>query len=625
MSGSFERDCYPPRLRLLIASVLALAFPLVVGAVVSLATREPSLDALLGAALFGVLAFLADLKPVPLDESTTRSVSLAFVFVLASTILFGWAYGVVIGALSVTASQLVEHRPMRRTLFNGAAYALAAFAAAIPGLFTAAESVNVLTTTIWAFVGGGLFVLVNVGLVCLAVSLHTGQPFRVLLVDNMRHAGAAFLTMASLAALAIVLWMSHPALIALLAGPLAALTLYQRSALDWRIANRAAHTDSLTGLGNHRAYELDLEETMARVRENGGGFALCYIDVDNFKDINDTFGHPAGDAALGELARMLVDTGHGVRAFRFGGDEFALIIDRPLGEARAHLEALCDRVATTEFEANVPVTISAGLAAFPLHARAADELQRLVDSSLYAAKEGGRNGVRAYDPTARTIKSVAAQKRLAVRRTRLKVAESLIRLVDARDTYTGRHSQSVSLMSASIAEHLGLEEDVVEQVRLAALLHDLGKILLSDDVLQKPSALSDEEFALVRAHPELGASLLVGLEIDPVDNWVRHHHEHWNGSGYPFGLSGEQIPLGSRIILVADAYDAITSDRSYRPAASPSEAIVEILGSAGRQFDPNVVAAFLAHMEETQAAEARTGLERVLSFDAPLVAPRMVA
>ena len=623
MSGSSERDLYPPRLRLLIASVYALAFPVVAGAVITLATHETSLDVLLGAALFGVLAFLADLRPVPLDESTNRSVSLAFVFVLASTILFGWEYGVVIGALSVTASQLVERRPIRRTLFNGGAYALAAFAAAVPGVFAAAT--DSLSTTMWAFGGGALFVLVNVGLVCLAVSLHTGQSFGALMVDNMRHAGAAFLTMASLAALAIVLWTTHPALIALLAGPLAALTLYQRSALDWRIANRAAHTDSLTGLGNHRAYELDLEETMARVREEGGGFTLCYIDVDNFKDINDTFGHPAGDGALSEFAAMLADVENGVRAFRFGGDEFALIIDRPVGSARSHVQALCDRVATAEFEANVPVTISAGLAEFPLHARSTDELQRLVDSSLYAAKAGGRNGVRAYDPAARAITSVDAQMRLAVRHTRLKVAESLIRLVDARDTYTGRHSQSVSVLSAAIAETLGLDDDVVEQVRLAGLLHDLGKILLSDDVLQKPSKLSEEEFALVRAHPELGASLLLGLEIDPVDDWVRHHHEHWDGSGYPFGLTGEEIPLGSRIILVADAYDAITSDRSYRAAASPSEAVFEIARLAGRQFDPNVVAAFLAHLDETHTVDTRAGIEQLLVADAPLTASRLVA
>jgi len=625
MSGPSETDSYPPRLRLLIASVYALALPVVAGAVISLATGEPSPDALLGAALFGVLAFLADLRPVPLDESGNRSVSLAFVFVLASAILFGWAYAVVIGALSVTASQLVEHRPIRRTLFNGGAYALAAFAASIPGAFGEIDTTDMLSTTVWAFAGGALFVLVNVGLVCLAVSLHTGQRLSSLLIDNIRHAGAGFLTMASLAALAIVLWTAQPALLALLAGPLAALLLYQQSAIGWRIATRAAHTDSLTGLGNHRAYELDLDETVARVRSQGGGFSLCYLDVDNFKEINDLFGHPAGDAALGELAQILTAPEDGVRAFRVGGDEFALIIDRPLGQARSHVQALCERVATSVFEANVPVTISAGLAAFPLHSDSVDELESLVDSSLYAAKEGGRNGVRVYDPTAQTIRSVDTQKRLAVRHTRLQVAESLIRLVDTRDTYTGRHSQSVAVMSAAIAEKLGLDEETVEQVRLAGLLHDLGKILLPDNVLQKPSALSEEEFALVRAHPELGASLLLGLEIDPVDTWVRHHHEHWDGSGYPFGFAGDQIPLGSRIILVADAYDAITSTRSYRDAASPSEAIVEIVGSAGRQFDPNVVAAFLSHMEETHDADTRRGLEQFLSVETDDVVPRLVA
>lgn len=617
-----ERD-YPPRLRWLIASVFALTTPVLVGAVVSLGLREPEPEALFGAAVFGLLAFLADLKPVPLDESRMRSVSLAFVFVLAATVLFGWAYGVVIGAVSVTASQIVEHRPVRRLLFNGGCYALAAFAAAAPGLWL--HSTDVLESTVWAFGGGALFVLVNVGLVCLAVSFYGGERLGALLIDNMRHAGAAFLTMASLAALAIVLWESHPGLLALLTGPLAALTLYQRSALDWRIANRAAHTDSLTGLGNLRAYELDLEETTDRSDEMGDGFCLCYVDVDSFKEINDTFGHPAGDAALSGLAKMLAAPEKGIRAFRFGGDEFALIIERPLDEARVLVEELCERVATTVFESDVPVTISAGIASYPSHAREIDELQRIVDSSLYAAKSGGRNGVRAYDPTARAIRSIDAQKQLAVRHTRLKVAESLIRLVDARDTYTGRHSQSVSELSAAIAIQLDLDDDVLAQIRLAGLLHDLGKILLSDEVLQKPSALSDEEFALVRAHPELGASLLLGLEIDPVDEWVRHHHEHWDGSGYPYGLSGEQIPLGSRIILVADAYDAITSARSYREAATPAEAIAEITRSAGRQFDPNVVAAFLSHMEQTDAAETRAGLESVLAFESDLAQRRLVA
>jgi putative nucleotidyltransferase with HDIG domain len=168
--------------------------------------------------------------------------------------------------------------------------------------------------------------------------------------------------------------------------------------------------------------------------------------------------------------------------------------------------------------------------------------------------------------------------------------------VDARDTYTGRHSHSVAVTSAAIAVQLGLEPEVVEQVRLAGLLHDLGKILLADDVLQKPTGLTEEEMTLVRTHPELGASLLLGLQVEPVDEWVKHHHEHWDGTGYPYRLAGEAIPLGSRIILVADAFDAITSDRSYRAALSVDEAVAEIRAAAGQQFDPMVVAAFEAHL-----------------------------
>jgi diguanylate cyclase (GGDEF)-like protein len=619
MSGQLERD-YPPRLRRLISCVFALAGPVVAGAVVSLALQQRAVNVLLGAAALGILAFLADLKPVPLDETRDRSVSLAFVFVLASTILYGWELGVVIGAASVTLSQVVEHREMRRTLFNGGAYALAAFAAASPSLVLSPDNLSPMVTTGWAFLGGALFVLVNVGLVCLAVSFHSGISFRTLLVDNVRHAGPAFLTMASLAALAVVLWGVHPFLIALLAGPLAALTLYQRSALDWRIANRAAHTDSLTGLGNHRAFELDLEETIDRSRSDGRGFALCYVDVDLFKEINDSFGHPAGDACLETLARMLPEESAGVRAFRFGGDEFALIIERSLVEAQAYVERLRDRVAGSLFDEDVPVTISAGLATFPSHAGSSEALQRFVDAALYEAKAGGRNGVRVHDPKRRAVRSVEEQQAAAVLHSRLKAAESLIRLVDARDTYTGRHSHSVAVMSAAIAEQLLLDPEVVEQVRLAGLLHDLGKILLTDEVLQKKTALTEEEMTLVRTHPELGASLLLGLHVDPVDEWVKHHHEHWDGSGYPYGLAGETIPLGSRIILVADAFDAITSDRSYRAAVTPEQALVEVRNASGRQFDPMVVAALEAHLAESDDA-----LARAIQPGDSLQADRMVA
>jgi HD-GYP domain-containing protein (c-di-GMP phosphodiesterase class II) len=138
---------------------------------------------------------------------------------------------------------------------------------------------------------------------------------------------------------------------------------------------------------------------------------------------------------------------------------------------------------------------------------------------------------------------------------------------------------------------------MVDHLRLAGLLHDLGKIGLPDAILKAPRRLTEEEYAVVKRHPEFGHSLLEGLGIEPVEEWVLHHHEHWDGSGYPHGLAGEEIPFGSRLILVADAYDAITTERSYRAATSPEQAIVELRCNAGSQFDPRVVTALEAHLE----------------------------
>jgi HD-GYP domain-containing protein (c-di-GMP phosphodiesterase class II) len=138
---------------------------------------------------------------------------------------------------------------------------------------------------------------------------------------------------------------------------------------------------------------------------------------------------------------------------------------------------------------------------------------------------------------------------------------------------------------------MGLDADAIERLRLAGLLHDLGKIGLPDAILHAPRALTAEEFAIVRRHPEFGHALLDGMGVEPVDEWVRHHHEHWDGSGYPVGLAGEEIPLGARIILVADAFEAITADRPYRKAQSADAALVELRRNAGTQFDPDVVAA----------------------------------
>jgi diguanylate cyclase (GGDEF)-like protein/putative nucleotidyltransferase with HDIG domain len=314
------------------------------------------------------------------------------------------------------------------------------------------------------------------------------------------------------------------------------------------------------------------------------------VDIDDFKSINDRFGHPVGDQVLTMLADLLREQFGPDTCYRIGGEEFALL---RAGEdeqaAYASLERLHARLWQTSFPHGEAVTVSVGIATYPGMAPERDELQRVADSALYWAKNHGKNRSCVYSPNVVRIFTPEELAETAERHARLKAAESLIRVVDAKDTYAGAHSQSVSRLVEGIARAMELDEETVEQVRLAGLLHDLGKIAIPDKILQKPGKLSAEELETMREHADLGYRLLEGLGVSPVDRWIRHHHEWWDGSGYPLGLAGEDIPLGSRIILVADAFDAMTSDRVYRSATSSADAIAELRRRCWTQFDARIV------------------------------------
>jgi HD-GYP domain-containing protein (c-di-GMP phosphodiesterase class II) len=265
------------------------------------------------------------------------------------------------------------------------------------------------------------------------------------------------------------------------------------------------------------------------------------------------------------------------------------------------------RISNESFAHGEPLTISAGVATFPRHADALETLEHRADGALYHAKQNGKNRCCFFDPELIRMYSSDELERRAEHQARRRAAENLVRVVDAKDAYTGAHSERVALFVEGIARRLGLDDELVEQLKLAGRLHDLGKIAISDRVLQKPSALTPEEMRHVATHSELGASLLDGMEIRPVDVWIRHHHEHWDGSGYPDGLAGEEIPFGSRVILVADAYDAMTTHRSYRTSSLPEDALAELTRLAGIQFDPVVVAALKAHLEGAGIVSPREG------------------
>jgi diguanylate cyclase (GGDEF)-like protein/putative nucleotidyltransferase with HDIG domain len=350
----------------------------------------------------------------------------------------------------------------------------------------------------------------------------------------------------------------------------------------------------LTGLGNARAFHERLQDEIERAEHRGVPVAVCVVDVDEFKEINDAYGHAVGDSVLAEIAAGLRANGE---AFRLGGDEFALVL--PLcgeTEARMIATAVLRRIGGRSVAAGVQATVSVGIAVSPQHARDPKTLVQRADHALYAAKAEGRNRLEIYGPAIAGLATLRRLVREPERAARLQAAASLAYAVDARDTYTGSHSHAVSELAAATATRMGLEAEDVELVRLAGSLHDVGKLAVPEEILRKPDALTEPERLVLERHPEIGFRMLDSLRIEPVASWVRHHHERWDGRGYPTGLATDEIPLGARIIFVADAYHAMTSDRTYRAAVSPVEALAELERYAGTQFDPGVVAAFRAEL-----------------------------
>jgi diguanylate cyclase (GGDEF)-like protein/putative nucleotidyltransferase with HDIG domain len=613
-TASTPSPAFPPRLRRYVIAVIAATIPVSVGAVLRIVTNPPRGSVIVGVLVFALAALAAEAKPVPLDEQGNRRVSLAFVFLLAAQILFGWQYAVVAALVATATVEVLERGMPLRSAFNTSAYAFAVFASALPGfllgwhgsLIDAADSDKL---TVLAFTGGAAYVVTNVLLVAVAVSFAQGEPLRRLLDDYVRHSGPAFLIMAFISALAVSLWKLNPTLELLLAGPLFALALYQRSAYRTVLAVRDAETDALTGLGNHRSFQTDLREAIALAASTRSAISLALIDLDDFKGINDRFGHPVGDRVLQEVAGLLREEFGSDSAYRIGGEEFALVLaGAGPGAMYASLERVHHHLWRATFPHSEPVTVSAGVASYPEHADDRDSLLKVADASLYWAKNHGKNRSCVYSESLVRVYTPAEIAATAERSARLRAAEGLIRVVDAKDTYAGAHSQSVSRLVEGIARAMGLGEEIVEQVRLAGLLHDLGKIAIPDRILQKPGKLDPDELRMMREHAELGYRLLEGLGVSPVDRWIRHHHEWWDGSGYPLGLAGDEIPLGARIILVADAFDAMTSDRCYRAAGTFEAAVSELRRRSWTQFDARVVSAL-----ETYLASADSHLTDVQS------------
>jgi diguanylate cyclase (GGDEF)-like protein/putative nucleotidyltransferase with HDIG domain len=388
---------------------------------------------------------------------------------------------------------------------------------------------------------------------------------------------------------------------------LAGLAVHQHrriAALRARISN-AARTDPLTGLLNRRALEELLDMELERATRADRPLSVIVGDLDSFAAVNELHGHAAGDSALQLVAGDCLKWKRRIdRAARIGGEEFALLLPET-DERGAFIVAERLRRAThrTFAEAAVQVTISFGVASSPAHGTDAVGLLRAADRAVAAAKDLGSDRTVIYsDEVARTLAESGGepdgQLQLA---TVIALAEAL----DIRDTGTGQHSHTVGRYAELMARALGFDEEHVERVHLAGVLHDIGKIGISDRVLSKPGPLDADEWQEMYTHPEIGARLLSRPEFDDLRAWILAHHERPDGIGYPYGLSGDEIPIEARILAVADAYEAMTADRVYRPALGAEGARAELEAGAGSQFDREVVSAFLRALDAGRARRLR--------------------
>lgn len=360
---------------------------------------------------------------------------------------------------------------------------------------------------------------------------------------------------------------------------------------------RLAYTDALTGSPNRRYIDEFLEGALAAARLDGTPLTVAYLDIDNFKLLNDYLGHQYGDEVLRRVVRELkACVAPPARFGRFGGDEFVVVFPGQVAlDVAAIMEELRVAVAGIEVLSGtrraLPLRLSCGLAAFHGHEPARDLIAEAEDS-MYLDKSLASAPSRpsSFDALDSPFNA-----------TSMKALRSLVKAIDRRDSYTRFHSDHATQLATTLAQELGLDEGHVRALMLGGPIHDLGKIVVPDEILRKPGPLTLGERRTMEEHPLMGAAITAAVtDIDAVVALVRHHHEKFDGSGYPGGLARESIPLATRLFSIADAFSAMTTDRPYRKSLTFEAAVDQIERGAGTQFDPDFAREFVRMLERDQ-------------------------
>jgi len=403
-----------------------------------------------------------------------------------------------------------------------------------------------------------------------------------------------------------------------------------------QVEARATH-DRLTGVANRETLLTTLVAEVERAARHHKWLSVAFIDIDRFKPVNDTYGHNSGDAVLRQIAALIADNVRASDLFgRYGGEEFMLILPETAPDEAAVLAEKLRTIVMAEplviaGKQAIQVTISAGIAGEVGSQLQVDALVDHADAAMYAAKSLGRNRIYVY----RHVDENSLVRRAPISHEHREAAtaigrwasdtatEALASVLAPQPHHRGRPSDMIAALATGLGLELGLPREEIERIRIASLLHDLGKLAVPTEILDKPAALSDGEWQAIGEHPRIGQVILEQAsalrEAIPV---VLHHHERYNGGGYPHGLRGNEIPLGARIVAVADAYHAMVHDRPYKTAQSHEEALAELRRHAGTQFDPDVVDQFCTiyadgvppdGLEEVYRLHerARGGLERI--------------
>lgn len=399
-------------------------------------------------------------------------------------------------------------------------------------------------------------------------------------------------------------------------GDLARALNYMASNISKRVGSQECEItiDSLTDLYNHRYFQELLSNEIKRAERYNRELSLMIIDIDKFTEFNAINGHTFGDEALKKIAELIKQSTRTTDiAARYAGEEFVVMLPETSGdEAKLMAERINMMVSTCQFHTKhniaIPLTTGIGIATYPKDGESSQDLLNSVYEALKEAKRIGRLQIASYSEInhGANIKNTNKPSRGKGRNDDLILSAvfSLAKAVDARDHYTRRHSEFVARYAAALGREIGLSEEEITNLSIAGLLHDIGKIGIPDSLLNKPDKLTQEEWQFMNRHPILGAEIIRNMKGLPkaIVKAVLHHHERYDGTGYPDGMEGEEIPFTARVLALADSFHAMISDRPYRKGLSFETAMNEIIRSRGKQFDPDLADSFIKLLEREQHA-----------------------